>query len=562
MKEYAWYKNYPEGVPREINPDSYRNLGELFSEAFDKFKHQDAFVNMGKSLTYGELERHSVAVASYFVNVVKLKKGDRIAIQMPNLLQYPVVLVGALRAGLIVVNTNPLYTSSEMKHQFVDSGVRAIVILENFACNLENILSATAIEKVIITKIGDMLGGLKGGITNFVVKSIKKMVPPYRIEGAIPFKSVLKQGAAHSFTDMDLEPNDIAFLQYTGGTTGVSKGAMLSHRNIIANIEQTIGSQKPLLVEGQEIIITALPLYHVFALTVNFLTMAKMGAKSILITNPRDMKSFMKDLSKHKFTIITGVNTLFNGMMNQSEFKTLDFSKLKISMGGGMAVQKFVALKWKEMTGCTLDEGYGLTETSPLLCVNPCDTTGRLGTIGLPVMNTEIKLVDDEGNEVPLGEPGELCAKGPQVTSGYWNRPEETKNAFDKDGWFKTGDMATQDEDGFFKIVDRKKEMILVSGFNVYPNEVEDVLVSHPLVDEAGVIAVPDARSNEAVKAFVVPVNDTLTEEELHAYCKKNLTGYKRPKYIEFKKELPKSNVGKILRRILKEEDAKVNSYN
>jgi long-chain acyl-CoA synthetase len=561
MKDFPWLKHYPKGVATEINPDEYKSLIEMLEESTKKYADQVAFLNMDKGLTYREVDEKSTQFAAYLQKKLGLKKGDRLAIQMPNCLQYPIVMFGALKAGLVVVNTNPLYTHREMEHQFKDSGAKAIVIIANFAFNLEKILSNTEIEHVIVTELGDFLKGIKGPLVNFVVKRIKKMVPPYQIKGALSLKQVMKDAESLSLDKPDVKGEDVAFLQYTGGTTGVSKGATLSHRNLVAHTLQTTQWFQPLFKEGEEVVvITALPLYHIFALAVNGLLMFHVGARNVLVTNPRDMKAFCADMKKNPFSIITGVNTLFNGLLNQESFVSLDFSKLKGAIGGGMAVQKAVAEKWQQVTGGPLVEGYGLSETSPVLCCNPLDGTHRSGFIGLPVPSTEIILLDDDGKEVPVGHPGEICAKGPQVMSGYWNRPDETEKVF-VNGWFKTGDIGIIDKDGFVKIVDRKKEMILVSGFNVYPNEIEDTVASHPKVLEVGAIGVPDARSNEAVKVFVVKKDQSLTEEELIAFCRENLTGYKVPKHVEFVKELPKSNVGKILRRILKENDAKVNSY-
>lgn len=560
MAAHTWFQNYPKGVPQTINPDEYKSLPHLFEVGFEKYANRPAMENMGKCFTYSELNELVDQFASYLQNHTSLEKGDRIAIQMPNLLQYPVAMFAALKCGFVVVNTNPLYTSDEMKHQFNDSGAKAIVILENFACNLEEILAETSIETVITTEIGDLLGGIKKPLTNFVVKYIKKMVPAFSLPGAVKFNQALKKGNQSSFTKVDLAGDDIAFLQYTGGTTGVSKGAMLTHRNLVANLEQVCAWMSVMLDEGKEEVITALPLYHVFALTCNCLVMFKLGAKNILITNPRDMPGFVKELGKHKFSVITGVNTLFNGLLNQPNFAKLDFSKLKVAFGGGMAVQKVVAEKWLSLTGASLAEGYGLTETSPVLSINPLDGTDRIGTIGLPISSTEIKMLDDDGQEVPTGEPGELCARGPQVMKGYWQRPEDTEQVMLGE-WFKTGDVATIDEDGFIRIVDRKKEMILVSGFNVYPNEIEDAIARHEKVLEVGAIGVPDKKSTEAVKVFVVKKDQSLTVEEVKEHAHEILTGYKCPKHVEFVTELPKSNVGKILRRILKEEDAKNNSY-
>jgi long-chain acyl-CoA synthetase len=560
MKDYAWFQRYPKGVSKEFKPSSHESLADLFEEGFEKYKDLPAFENMGKIITYHELDELSATFASYLINVVGMKCGDRLAIQSPNLLQYPVAMFGALRAGIVVVNTNPLYTPSEMLHQFKDSGATTILILANYADNLEKILANTAIKTIIVTEIGDMLGGLKGVITNFVVKYVKKMVPKFNLPTAISFNQAMKEGAKKPFNKVQISSEDIAFLQYTGGTTGVSKGAMLTHKNIVSNLEQVHAWMSPMLDEKKEVAITALPLYHIFALVCNALVMFKFGAKDILITNPRDMPGFIKELGKHQFSAITGVNTLFNGLMNADGFSNLDFSKLKAGFGGGMAVQKVVADRWLKITGQPLAEGYGLTETSPVLTMNPLDGTDRIGTIGLPVPGTEIVLLDDDGNEVAQGEPGELCARGPQVMKGYWQRPEETANVMNGE-WLKTGDIAIMDADGFFKIVDRKKEMILVSGFNVYPNEVENAIASHPKVLEVGAISVPDSKSTEAVKVYIVKKDASLTAEEINEYCKENLTGYKRPKHIAFTDELPKSNVGKILRRIIKETDLKTNTY-
>ncbi|MCX2744299.1 long-chain-fatty-acid--CoA ligase FadD [Mangrovivirga sp. M17] len=553
MTESIWLKNYPKGVPHTIDPDKYSSLVDLFEESVKTYKDRVAYINMGKSMTFGELDELSKRFASYLQNELNIKKGDRVAIQMPNCLQYPVAMFGVLRAGAIVVNTNPLYTAREMEHQFKDSGVGTVIMIANFASNLEKIIDKTNIKNVIITELGDMLGFLKGNIVNLVVKYVKKMVPDYKLPGAIKFNTTLKADS-EGYDRVPVSGNDLAFLQYTGGTTGVSKGAMLTHRNIIANAEQTHGWMKPKLVEGEELMVTALPLYHIFALTVNCILMFKIGASNLLITNPRDMKAYCKELTKYDFTVMTGVNTLFNGMLNHDDFKKIDFSNLKFSVGGGMAVQRSVAERWQKETNSTLIEGYGLTESSPVLNCNPLDGTDKIGTIGLPLPSTLIKIVDDEGNEVPQGDRGELCAYGPQIMKGYWQNEEATENVM-VDGWLKTGDIAEMDTDGFFKIVDRKKEMINVSGFNVYPNEVEDAIAAHDKVMEVGAIGVPDEKSTEAVKVYVVKKDESLTEDELHAYCKENLTGYKRPKYVEFTDELPKSNVGKILRRVLRDND-------
>ncbi len=561
MSKRPWLENYPEGVPHEIDPAEYSSLPELLNGSFNKYGSQLAFENFGKGITFSELDKLSDDFAAYLTKVAGLQKGDKVAIQMPNLLQYPIAMFGALKAGMTVVNTNPLYTPSEMKHQFNDSGAKAVLVLENFACNLQEIFADTPVKTVIVAKMGDMLGGLKGAIVNFVVKNVKKMVPPYNLPTAISFKAAMAAGAKETFDTPKIDSDDLAFLQYTGGTTGVSKGAMLLHRNVVSNLLQVrTWMNHGGLEDGKEIFITALPLYHIFALTCNALMSVSIGSRNILITNPRDMPAFVKELGKHPFTIITGVNTLFNGLLNNENFRNLDFSNLKFGFGGGMAVQQVVAEKWQDLTNSPLSEGYGLTETSPVLTSNPLNGDGRIGSIGMPVPNTDIVLLDDDGKEVAAGEPGELCAKGPQVMKGYWGRPEETEKSF-IDGWFKTGDIAVIDETGFFKIVDRKKEMILVSGFNVYPNDVENTIASHPKVLEVGAIGVPDKKSTEAVKIYVVKSDDSLTEDELRAYAREHLTAYKCPKHIAFTDELPKSNVGKILRRIIKEKDLKENSY-
>ena len=558
--EKIWLKNYPKGVNESVNLDEYKSFADFLDRGFIKFSNSVAFENMGKSITYKELDILSQKFSLYLTEELHMKKGDRLAIQSPNVLQYPIALFGALRSGIIVVNTNPLYTPSEMKHQFNDSGCKTILILSNFAYNLEKVISETKIEHVIVSDMGDMLGAFKGGIVNFVVKYVKKMVPKFSLPSAISFKKALSIGGKYEFKKHYISPEDIAFLQYTGGTTGVSKGAMLTHYNVLSNISQMSEGMKILLNDNEEVCITALPLYHIFALVCNALVMFKIGAKNILITNPRDMKGFIKELSKHKFSVITGVNTLFNGLLNADGFKDLDFSKLKVAFGGGMAVQKVVANKWKEITGRPLAEGYGLTETSPVVTTNPLDGTDRVGTIGLPLPSTDVKFIDDENNEVGICERGDICVKGPQVMKGYWKRPDETNEVMDGD-WLKTGDIAVIDEDGFIQIVDRKKEMVLVSGFNVFPNEVEHVISSHPKVLEVGVIGVPDKKTTEAVKAVIVKKDNSLTPEEIKLHYKEQLTNYKCPKHISFTDELPKSNVGKILRRIIKEKDLEENSY-
>ena len=557
MKSYPWFKHYPEGVPQEIKLFEYASTVDLFEKSCEKYRQRVAFENMGKRLTYDEVDKLSRDFAAYLQHGLGMKKGERIAIQMPNLLQFPIAFFGALRAGLIVVNTNPLYTPREMEHQFRDSGATAIVIVANFASNLEKIISKTQIKHVIVTELGDMLGAVKGAIVNFVVKSVKKMVPSYSLPKALSFKDVLKKGASFSLDRPPVSHEETAVLQYTGGTTGVSKGAQLSHGNLVAHNSMITYWFYPYLKDGgNDIIITAIPMYHIFALTVNGLLMFSTGVKNVLITNPRDMKAFCKELRKHKFSIMTGVNTLFNGLLNNPDFKDLDFSYLKGAIGGGMAVQDAVAKRWQEVTGKPLLEGYGLSETSPVLCCNPLDGNHKSGTIGIPMPSTEVAIFDDSGNQLAQGETGEICARGPQVMSGYWK--QDNTGVFYPGGWFKTGDIGTMDADGYFKIVDRKKDMIKVSGFNVFPNEIENVIAGHPKVLEVAAIGVPDARSGEVIKAFIVKRDESLTEQELLNYCHENLTNNKIPKRIEFKKELPKTNVGKILRRALKEQEAGV----
>ncbi len=553
-----WVKSYPKNVPPSIDEkiEKYSSVLDVFEEACERFPTRPAFTNFGHTITYSELNRKAEIFAAYLQNELKLKKGDRIAIQMPNLLQYPVVMYGALKAGLVIVNTNPLYTEREMKHQFNDAGVTAIVIVANFARQLQNILNETSIRHVIITEIGDLLPFPKNYLVNTVVKYVKKMVPPYSIPDAIPFKTVMEKGAAMTYHKVSMSLDEIAFLQYTGGTTGVSKGAMLTHRNMVANMLQVYEWMKVRLIEGEEIGVCALPLYHIFALTVHGMALVAFGAHNILITNPKELKTFVKDIRKYKFTVTTGVNTLFNALLNYPEFAKLDFSSLKVSVAGGMALQSAVAQRWREVTKSLLIEGYGLTEASPVVCANPIDGTDRVGTIGLPLPSTLVKLVDDSGNEAKSGEPGELCVKGPQVMKGYWQRPDETSKILTEDGWLKTGDIAVFDADGFVKIVDRKKDMILVSGFNVYPNEVEDAIATHPGVLEVAAIGVPSERSGEVVKVFVVKKDPALTEQDVIEHARKTLTNYKVPKFVEFRTELPKTNVGKILRRALKEEEA------
>lgn len=542
---------YPEGVPEHIDPEHYQSLLEIFERSIKKFSDRTAFINMGKSITFNELDQLATAFAAYLQNDLGIKKGDAVAIMMPNLLQYPVALLGIHRAGGVVVNVNPLYTPRELEHQLKDSNAKAIVIVSNFANTLETVLNNTPVQHVILTNMGDMLG-LKGKVVDFVVKYVKKMVPDFSLPSAIPFKDVLAKGRNSKFTPVEVTGDDLAFLQYTGGTTGVSKGAMLTHRNMVANLEQVSGLLGPCLQEGKDIIVTALPLYHIFALTANCLVFIKYGGSNLLITNPRDMPGFVKELSKYPFTALSGVNTLFNGLLNTSGFSELDFSNLRLSIGGGMAVQKAVAERWAEVTGCDLLEGYGLTECSPVVSFVPYNVGKYTGSIGVPAPSTEVRLLDDSGQDVPLGESGELFVKGPQVMKGYLGRPESTAEVMHGD-WFGTGDIAKMDENGMLYIVDRKKDMILVSGFNVFPNEIEDVAVTHPGVLECAAIGVPHEVSGEIVKLVVVKKEESLTEQELIAFCRDKLTGYKVPKVIEFREDLPKSNVGKILRRKLKE---------
>ncbi|WP_227814205.1 long-chain-fatty-acid--CoA ligase [Nitrogeniibacter aestuarii] len=552
--EKVWLKSYPPGVPAEIDIAAFTSIGDMFEKSCRQYGDRAAYVNMGKSITYTELERLSAQFGAYLQSELKLPRGTRVALMMPNLLQYPVAMYGALRAGYTIVNCNPLYTSRELEHQLRDSGAEAIVIVENFAHTLQHALPNTHIKHVIVTQLGDMLGFLKGMLVNLVVKHVKKMVPAWSLPGHVRFSDTLSAGARHALKPADVTHDDIAYLQYTGGTTGVAKGAVLTHRNILANLQQAHAWIKPFLSEGREVIITALPLYHIFSLTANCLTFFKIGATNVLITNPRDIPGFIKELSKVKFSAVTGVNTLFNALLHHPDFAKLDFSALRITLGGGMAVQQAVADRWLEVTGKPLIEAYGLTETSPAVTINPLDLTTFNHSIGLPISSTEISVRDDDGKEVATGQPGELCVKGPQVMRGYWNRDEETARVMTSDGFFRTGDVATVDEAGFVRIVDRKKDMILVSGFNVYPNEVEDVVASHPGVLEVAAVGVPSEHSGEAVKIFVVLKDKGLTKEALVAFCKQNLTGYKVPHLIEFRDELPKTNVGKILRRALRDE--------
>jgi len=552
--EKIWLKRYPEGIPAEINPDEYHSLVEIFDQGCQRFGNRSAYVNMGYAISFAELDAKSRDFAAYLQKTLGHKKGDRIAIMMPNLLQYPIALFGILRAGMVVVNVNPLYTPRELEHQMNDAGAETIVIIANYAHVLAGVIDKTPVKNVIVTEIGDLFPFPKGLLVNLVVKYIKKMVPSYHLPKAVGFKTALSRGRAESFDPVEVTGDDLAFLQYTGGTTGVAKGAMLSHRNMVANLLQTAAFVGPVVEDGKEIVITALPLYHIFCLTVNCLLFVKHGGLNVLITNPRDMPAFVDELKKAgQFTFISGVNTLFNGLVNYKEFASVDFSGLKMAVGGGMAVQRAVADKWQRLTGVRILEGYGLTESSPVVCFNPLDIQEFNSSIGLPVPSTEVSMRDDNDHEVPQGEPGELWVKGPQVMQGYWQRPDETAKTLTSDGWLKTGDIATIDEQGFLRIVDRKKDMILVSGFNVFPNEIEDVVAHCEGVLEVACVGVPDDKSGEAVKVFVVPREGAqLTAETIREHCKKELTGYKVPKHVEFRDELPKTNVGKILRRELR----------
>ena len=551
--ERPWLASYPPEVPAQINVDEFPSIVSVLETACGKHAQNPAFTNMGKVLTYEDIDRLSARFAGYLLNVLKLKKGDRVALMMPNILQYPVAIFGVLRAGLTVVNTNPMYTARELRHQLNDSGASAIVVMEMFAHTVAEVVADTKVRQVITTCVGDMLAFPKGAFVNFMVRHVKKLVPEYSLPGAIRFNDALEQGEKLSLAKSDIRADDIAFLQYTGGTTGVAKGAMLTHRNLVANMQQASAWIGKDVREGEEIIITALPLYHIFALTSNCLVFMKFGGLNVLVTNPRDMPGFVKELGKVRFTAITGVNTLFNGLLNTPGFADLDFSSLNLALGGGMAVQRAVAERWKKVTGVTLVEAYGLTETSPACCMNPLDLPEYNGSIGMPVPSTDCCLKDEDGRILPQGEVGELCVKGPQVMLGYWQRPDDTAQVIDADGWLHTGDMAKMDDKGFFYIVDRKKDMILVSGFNVYPNEIEDVIATMPEVLEVAAVGVPDEKSGEAVKVVIVRKDPSLTAEKVKAFCKENLTGYKLPRYIEFRNDLPKSNVGKILRRELRD---------
>lgn len=549
-----WLDSYPEGIPHDVTFDQFASLSDLLADSVSKFGDRPAFTNMGKTISYNELDTLSRNFAAWLQHSAGLKRGDRIAIMMPNLLQYPIAVFGALRAGLVVVNTNPLYTDRELQHQLVDSKAKAIVVVEAFAHTVADVIENTSVETVITTRFGDMLGFPKELLVNFVIRHVKKMVPAFSLPGSHSFKTALQEGATLADPQQDIGQSDLAFLQYTGGTTGVAKGAMLTHANMIANTTQALAwLETAKLEDGKELIVTALPLYHIFALTANCMTFMCVGAQNLLITNPRDIPGFVKELGKYRVTAITGVNTLFNALLNNEQFTKLDFSPLKIVLGGGMAVQKSVADEWQKVTGQTLVEAYGLTETSPAACINPLNITGFNDSIGLPISSTEACVMDEDGKMLATGEAGELCIRGPQVMAGYWERPEATEETIDKEGWLHTGDVAVMNEKGFFKIVDRLKDMILVSGFNVYPNEIEAVIAEMPGVSEVGAIGVPDEHSGEIVKVVISKRDASLTEEEVLAHCKENLTGYKRPKIVQFVDELPKTNVGKILRRELRD---------
>ena len=554
--EKIWIRHYPKGIPAEIDVNEYASVREIFEESAGKYGGRPAFTCMGRSVGFSELDTLSAAFGAWLQGI-GCAKGSRIAVMLPNIIQYPVCVFGALRAGCTVVNVNPLYTPRELEHQLNDSGAEVLVCVENFAHVVAEVIGETKVRQVVVTSIGELLG-FKGLVVDFVLRHVKKLVPKYALPGSILLSDALAEGRKRTLARVDLSHDDVAFLQYTGGTTGVAKGAMLTNRNIVANMLQARAWIRPFLdPKRREVIITPLPLYHIFSLTANCLVFMSLGGENILIPNPRDIAGFVKEMGKYKFTAFTGVNTLFNALVNNADFAKLDFSSLKITLGGGMAVQEAVATKWKQVTGVPLIEAYGLTETSPAATINPLDLPAYNGTIGLPISSTEVVLRDDAGRDVAIGQPGEICIRGPQVMAGYWQRPDETAKVIDKDGWFASGDVGVMDERGFVKIVDRKKDMILVSGFNVYPNEIEGVMAAHPGVLECAAVGVPDTKSGEAVKLFVVKKDPAVTVEDLVKYCKENLTGYKCPRDIEFRTELPKSNVGKILRRELRDQARK-----
>lgn len=551
--EQFYQDKYPAGVSRDVNLDKYTSMVDVFDQAVKKYADRPAFSAVGATLTYRDLDTQSRNFAAWLQNKTDLKPGDRIAVQMPNVSQYPVVVFGAMRAGLIVVNTNPLYTTREMEHQFNDSGAKALVVLANMANNAEKVLPHTSIEHVIVTEIADMHSPLKRTLMNAAVKHLKKMVPAYNLPQAHKLPAVLSAGSKEKFTPVECKKDDIAVLQYTGGTTGVAKGAMLTHGNLVANLLQVRPMMEDTVEEGKEVVVAPLPLYHIYSFTLNCGIMLEAGAHNVLIPNPRDIPGFVKELKNYKFTAFLGLNTLFVALCNNEDFQDLDFSGLKLTSSGGMALTSDTAKMWQRVTGCEISEGYGMTETSPVVTFNP-NSAIQLGTIGLPIPGTEVKTIDDDGNETPIGEPGELCVKGPQVMRGYWQRPEDTQKSFTDDGFLQTGDIALIQEDGYIRIVDRKKDMIIVSGFNVFPNEIEDVVSGHPKVVECAAVGVDDAKSGEAVKVFLVPTAEGVTENELKEFCRERLTAYKVPKSFEFREELPKTNVGKILRRELRDE--------
>jgi long-chain acyl-CoA synthetase len=552
MVDRIWLKNYHKDVPADINPEAYSSIVEFLDESCKIYSNYPAFYSFGSTITYQEFEAYSHIFAAYLQQVLKLKKGDRVAIMLPNLLQYPIVLLGILRVGLVVVNVNPLYTATELTHQLNDAGCETIIVLANFAHTVQEALPHTSLKHVIVSNFGDMLAWPKGMIFNFVLKYIKKKIPAWHIPQAIAFKTILSTGKKYTFQTVPLEPHDLAFLQYTGGTTGISKGVMLTHRNMVSSVEQAVAWFKPIFEPGHEVIITALPLYHIFSLTANCLFLSRVGGLNVLIANPRDINQLVSTMAKFKFTAITGVNTLFAALLKNPRFPKLDFSRLKLCLGGGAPVMKVVADKWQLATGVVLLEAYGLTETSPCVSINPTTLTAYNASVGLPASSTWVAILDDEGREVPLGQPGEVAVKGPQVMQGYWRNPVETQKAFSQDGWLLTGDIGSIDQDGFLRILERKKDMILVSGFNVYPNEIENVLLTMPGIHEVAVVKAMDELSGEVPKAFIVRDNPALSVEEVIAFCRKQLTGYKIPKYITFCNELPKTNVGKVLRRALR----------
>ncbi|MBZ0333651.1 AMP-binding protein [Marinobacter sp. AL4B] len=553
--EQFYQDKYPAGIPREVDLSKYKNMVDVFEQAVKKYADKPAFSAVGVTLTYKDLDTQSRNFAAWLQNKTDLKPGDRIAVQMPNITQYPVVVFGAMRAGLIVVNTNPLYTTREMEHQFNDSGAKALVVLANMAENAEKVLPHTGIEHVIVTEVADMHSPIKRKLMNAVVKHVKKMVPPFNITGSHKLPAVLSAGAREKFSPVEIKLDDLAVLQYTGGTTGVAKGAMLTHANLVANLTQVRPMLEDQVAEGEEVVIAPLPLYHIYSFTLNCGIMLEAGAHNILIPNPRDIPGFVKELQKQKFSAFIGLNTLFVALCNNEDFQKLDFSGVKLTASGGMALTSDAAKMWERVTGCEISEGYGMTETSPVVTFNPRSAI-KLGTIGLPIPSTIVKTIDDEGNETAVGEPGELCVKGPQVMRGYWQRPEDTRQSFTEDGFIQTGDIALIQEDGYIRIVDRKKDMIIVSGFNVFPNEIEDVVTSHPKVVECAAVGIEDAKSGEAVKVYVVATKEGVSANELKEFCRERLTAYKVPKHFEFREELPKSNVGKILRRELRDEEA------